>query len=121
MAISPDASWLNALKLPLRAMIGVALAATALLGMDRARFIDLEVFGNLTKPLVVVLCVVATALSVSGLGAVIYDLFLIKHKRGAFSLRRELRRKEAEDQLKEAKETALQRLDYLSSEELRKR
>ena len=119
MAITPDANWLNALKLPLRVMIGVTLAATALLLLDYAKIIDLAVFGSLTRPSMVVLCVVAAALSVSGLGAAIYDLFLGKHKRVAIALRREIRKKETEGQSKEAKTTALERLDYLSAEELR--
>lgn len=119
MAITPDANWLNALKLPLRAMIGVTLACLALLWLDHARVIDLAVFGSLTKPSIVVLSVVAGALALSGLGAVIYDFFMARHKHGALASRREIRKKEAEEKSKEAKAVALERLDYLTAEELR--
>ena len=119
MPITPDANWLNAFKLPLRAMIGVTLACGALLWLDGAKLIELSVFGGLTKPSIVVLTVVAAALSISGIGAAIYDLVTAKRKSGALKARREARKQEADEQSKEAKTAALDRLDYLSPEELR--
>ena len=82
MPIVPDANWLNAVTLPLRAMIGVTLACGALLWLDHAKLIDLSVFGGFTKPSIVVLTVVAGALAISGIGAVIYDLVMAKEKHG---------------------------------------
>lgn len=119
MPIIPDANWLNAFKLPLRAMIGVTLACGTLLWLDHAKLIDLSVFGGLTKPSIVVLTVVAGALSISGIGAVIYDLVMAKQKHGTLKARREARKQETDEQSKEAKAAALDRLNYLSPEELR--
>lgn len=118
MPFTPDAKWLEALKLPLRAMIGIMLAASALLWLDYEKIVDLSVFGSLTKPSIVVVCVVAGALCISGLGALIYDVFAGKNRAAALARRRDLRRKEEEEQSKNAKEAALERLDYLSEEEL---
>ena len=118
MPITPDPKWLEALKLPLRVMIGVTLAAAGLLWLDHEKTIDLAVFGSLTKPAVVILGVVAGALYISGIGAFIYDLFAGKRKAKALTIRKELRKKEEEEQIEKNKATALERLDYLSEEEL---
>jgi hypothetical protein len=118
MPVTPDPKWLEALKLPLRVMIGVTLAATGLLWLDHQKIIDLAVFGSLTKPAVVILCVFAGALCISGIGAFIYDLFVGKRKANALTIRRELRKKEDEEQIEKNMATALERLDYLSEEEL---
>jgi hypothetical protein len=118
MPITPDPKWLEALKLPVRVMIGVTLAASGLLWLDYKKIIDLSAFGNLSRPGVVILCVVASALTISGVGAVIYDLLAGKRKEKALSLRRELRKKDEEEQSEKATATALERLDYLSEEEL---
>ncbi len=119
MSIIPDARWLDALKLPLRAMIGVVIACSALLWLDNEKHIELSIFGSLTKPSIVVLAIVAGALAVSGIGAVIHDVVMAKHKRGALTARREARAKEAKERTDVAKAEALDRLNYLSPEELR--
>ena len=119
MLIIPDAKWLDAFKLPLRAMVGVALACCALLWLDIAKHIDLSIFGDLTKPLIVVITVVAGALSVSGICALIYDTVRAKNKRGALAARKNDREKEAEEQSNAAKVVALDSLNYLNFEELR--
>lgn len=118
MPITPDPKWLDALKLPLRVMIGVILAATGLLWLDHQKIIDLAVFGSLTKPAVIILSIVAGALCISGIGAFIYDFLAGKRKAKALKLRRELRKKEDGEQIEKNKATALERLDYLSEEEL---
>jgi hypothetical protein len=119
MPITPDAKWLEAFKLPLRVMIGLALACFVLLWLDSAKHIDLSIFGDLTKPSFVVVMVVASALAVSGTCAVAYDIFMAKHKRGALAQRKEARKKEAEELSIARKAAALDRLNYLSPEELR--
>ena len=125
MPFTPDPKWLDALKLPLRVMIGVTLAAAGLLWLDYQKIIDLAVFGSLTKPAVIILGIVAGALCISGIGAFIYDLLAGKRKVKVLTLRRELRKKEEEEeeeeeeeQIEKNKATDLERLDYLSEEEL---
>jgi hypothetical protein len=119
MPITPDAKWLEAFKLPLRVMIGLALACYALLWLDSAKHFDLSIFGDLTKPSVVVLMVVTSALAVSGICAVAYEIFIAKRKRGALAERKRARKKEAEELSIAKKAAALDRLNYLSPEELR--
>lgn len=118
MPITPDPKWLEALKLPLRVMIGITLAAVVLLWLDHQMIIDLAVFGHLTKSAVVILCVVTSALCISGIGAFIYDLFAGRRKAKVLAVRRELRKKENEEQIEKNMAMALERLDYLSEEEL---
>lgn len=119
MPIIPDAKWLDAFKLPLRVMIGLALACYALLWLDSAKHIDLLIFGGLTKPSIIVLSVVASALAVSSTGAVAYDIYMAKQKRGALAERKEVRKKEAEELSVATNAATLQRLNYLGPEELR--
>lgn len=119
MPITPDAKWLEAFKLPLRAMIGVTLACCALLWLDNTKQIDLSIFGALTKSSIFVLTVVAGSLALSGVGAIIFDLVTAKKKRGALAERRATREAEAKERSNAAKEAALDRLNYLSPEELR--
>jgi hypothetical protein len=119
MPLIPDAKWLEAFKLPLRVMIGLALACYVLLWLDYTKHIELSIFGNLTKPSVFVLTVVASALAVSGIGAGAYEIFIAKHKRAALAERKEAQKKEAEELSIAKKAAALDRLNYLSPEELR--
>jgi hypothetical protein len=119
MSVVPDPNWLNALKLPLRVMVGVTIACAVLLALDYWKVIDLIAFGNLTRPFIIVLLAVAGALTASGFGALIYDILTSGRKHTALAGRREIKRKEAEEELEKARATALERLDYLSSDELR--
>ena len=119
MPITPDARWLDALKLPLRVMIGVVIACFALFWLDNGKYIDLSLFGSLTKPSIVVLAIVSCALAVSGIGAIIHDIVSANHKHGALAARRGAREKEAKVRADVARAAALDRLNYLSPDELR--
>lgn len=118
MPVTSDPKWLEALKLPLRVMIGVTLGAAGLLWLDNQKIIDLAVFGSFTKPAAVVLCVFAGALSISGVGAFICDLFGAARKANALKIRRELRNMEDAERKERSMAAAVERLDYLSAEEL---
>lgn len=109
----PDAKWLEALKLPLRTMLGIALSCGALL------FMDLDVFGQIVRPIVIAVCVVSSVFSFVG----IVDLALVplrdRQRQSRLSARRAVRREEEKEQRAEAEAQALSHLDHLSKEEIR--
>ena len=108
-----DAKWLEALKLPLKTMLGIALSSGALL------LLDLDVFGEMARPIVIAVCVVSSVLSLVG----IVDLLLVplreRQRQSRLSVRRAVRRKEEEERHVEAEAQVLARLDHLSKEEIR--
>ncbi len=79
----PDSGWLQALNLPLRVTIGVALACSTLLVLDSRSVLLLGTFGSLTRPLVIVALVVAAALSITGIGAIVVKHIQRKLERAA--------------------------------------
>ncbi|NBS74451.1 MAG: hypothetical protein EBS66_13365 [Betaproteobacteria bacterium] len=119
MPLTPDPKWLEAFKLPLRVMIGISLASYALLWLDSTKHIDLSIFGILAKPAVVVLMVVVSALALSGIGSVAYDIFISKQRQSALAERKMARKKEALEYSIANQAAALNRLNYLTPEELR--
>ena len=115
----PDAKWLEALKLPLRAMLGIALSSGALLLLDYTGVLDLDVFGPIVRPIVIAVCIVFSVLSLVR----IVDLLLVpvreRQRQSRLSTRRAVRRKEEEERRAEAEAQHLARLDHLSKEEIR--
>jgi hypothetical protein len=119
MSVLPDSSWINALKLPTQVMIGLCIASVVLLGLDRAEILVLADFGQLTKPLVVVLAVLSGSLAITGIGAFIKDQLTNRQKQSLLAARRELKLQEAETRRAKAESVALERIDHLSSQEIR--
>ena len=112
-----DPKWLEALKLPLKVMLGIALSSGALLLMNYS-IQDLDVFGTIMLPSVIVVWIVSSVFSLVG----IVDLSLApireKQKQSLLTARRAVRRKEEEERRAEAEMQALARLDHLSKEEI---
>lgn len=115
----PDPNWINALKLPTQVMIGLCIASVALLGLDWAGILPLVDFGQLTKPLVLVLAVLSGSLSIAGIGAFIKDQLMGHRKQSLLASRRELKLQEAKIRREKAESAALERIDHLSSQEIR--
>lgn len=115
----PDSSWINALKLPTQVIIGLFLAFLVLLGLDWAAVLPLATFGELTKPIVIVLLVVSGALSITGIGAYIKDQWARRNSHTLVAMRRQLRAQEKESEKAKAQCVALERIEHLSSKELR--
>lgn len=115
----PDSSWINALKLPTQVIIGLFLAFLVLLGLDWAAVLTLATFGELTKPIVIVLLVISGSLSITGIGAYIKDQ-LERHKSHSLvAMRKQLRAQEKESERTKAQGAALERIEHLSPKELR--
>lgn len=115
----PDSSWINALKLPTQVMIGLCIASVVLLGFDHAGILALVDFGQLVKPSVIVVAVVSGALSITGIGAFITDLLMGHRKQSLLALRREVKLQEEKIRREKAESVALERIDHLSSQEIR--
>jgi hypothetical protein len=114
-----DPKWLDALKLPLKATIGIALSSGLLLYLDLRHLLDLGPLGAFTRPILIILSVVFTVLSVVG----ILDQLLLplreKRQQSVLAARRAIRRKEEEEQIAAEREQVIARLDHLSKEEIR--
>ena len=119
MNAMPDSSWLQALKLPLRVMIGMFIASVVLLGLDSAAILHLDDFGQLAKPITIVMIVLSGALSITGVCALVYDHVTSIRKHTALTVRRQLRQREFEEQKRKAEKATLERIEYLSPSELR--
>lgn len=115
----PDLNWINALKLPTQVMIGLCIASVVILGLDWAGILALADFGQLTKPVVIVLAVLSGSLSITGIGAFIKDQVMGHRKLSLLTARRELTLQEAKTNREKAESASLERIDHLSSQEIR--
>jgi hypothetical protein len=61
-----DPKWLDALKLPLKATIAVALASLALLVLNLRRLLDLGPLGAFARPVLTIVSVVFSILALVG-------------------------------------------------------
>lgn len=95
------------------------MAFLALLGLDWAAILPLSTFGELTKPIVIVLIVISGSLSITGIGAYLRDQWARRKSHSIVTTRRQLRAQEKEGERAKAQGAALERIDYLSSKELR--
>lgn len=119
MSFIPDSGWLQALKLPLRILLGIAIACVVLLVLDHKTLLDLGAFGTLTKPLVIVALVFTAALSVTGIGGLIYEFVTDGRKNTALQAERIAREKELREQSELERAAVLERLNHLAPRELR--
>jgi hypothetical protein len=114
----PDAKWLDALKLPLKVTIAVALASIALLTLDLTGLFDLGPLGTFTRPVLIILSVVFAILAIVGIIDHILAPFREKRRQSALVSRRAVRRKEREAQFAAERQRIIARLDHLSKEEI---
>jgi membrane protein implicated in regulation of membrane protease activity len=115
----PDPRWLDALKLPQKVIAGLLLFCLLLLVFNFFSIVSLAAISALALPIVIILTLLFGSLSLAAIGAVIYDVFMQRHKKTLLARRREIRREEAQQELAQRQATALARLDYLSKEEIR--
>lgn len=115
----PDSNWLNALKLPTQVVIGVFIACIVLIAFDWKNVIELKQFGEVTKPIVIVIAVLAGSLSLTGIIDFFKNLFISSQMRKALVERRQIREKEEKNKRDEFQKVALERLEHLSCQEIR--
>ena len=113
-----DPKWLDALKLPLKVTIAVALAASVLSALDWKGVLDLGPLGAFTRPILTIIAVVFWILTI--VGVIDYLLAPVRERRrqDTLSTRRAVRRKEQEEQRDAQRAAVLARLDHLSAEEI---
>jgi hypothetical protein len=111
----PDPKWLDALKLPLKVTVAVALAASILFALDWKGVLDLGPLGVFSRPVMIVIAVVFWILTIVGLIDYAISPFREKERQ---ETRRAVRRKEQEDQRDARRAVVLAHLDHLSAEEI---
>ena len=113
-----DPKWLDALKLPPKVVLSIALGTGALIVLDHLGEFDLAAFGPLARWIVLGLCVVSSISWLVGIA----DLFLLplreRQRQSRLAVRRAVRRREKEEQRAEHEARVLARLDYLSRDEI---
>jgi len=117
--MTPDPSWLAALKLPTQVIFGLFLACIALLGLDWAAVLPLSKFGEIAKPSIIVLSVVFAALSLTGAVTYFMEQHTRRKTRALAADRRLQRGQDKKDSRANAQQVALGRIDYLNPQELR--
>lgn len=115
----PDAKWLDALRLPLKVTITVALASAALLALTLKGLLDLGPLGPYARPVLTVLLVIFSIQAVVGVIDYLMTPLREKHRQSALKTRRAVRREEREEQREVHRTQVIARLDNLSKEEIR--
>jgi len=87
--------------------------------LDKAEVLELSIFWFLAKPAIIILCVVSGALSFTSIVNYFIDIVGAEKKHTLLLQRRELRKTEQEDKGNERKQQVLNRIPYLSKDELR--
>lgn len=113
-----DPKWLDALKLPLKVTVGVAVAAGLLLALDLQGWLDLGALGTVVRPVLVVVLVLSGVLSI--MNAI--DLALAPRRArqhvSLLAARRAIRKQEEGEEAQARQRVILARLDHLSEEEI---
>lgn len=114
----PNPKWLDALTLPLKVNVAVALAATLLLILDLVGFLNFSPLGVYTRPVLIILAIVFGCISVVGLIDYLLAPMREKQRQKKISTRRAIRRQEQEEQRNAQREAIIARLDHLSDREI---
>jgi len=114
-----DANWINAFKLPTKVLTGLFIASVILLIFDKAKILELSIFGAIAKPATILLCVVSGALSLTSIISFFIEQFGASRKRTLLQQRRDLRKAEEEAEINAQKQRVLERIPHLSKDELR--
>ncbi|UFZ06594.1 hypothetical protein LQG66_09970 [Bradyrhizobium ontarionense] len=113
-----DAKWLEFFKLPLRAIIAIALASGALLVLVLTHVLDLGPISTFALPVLIIVVVASVAAAIVGCGESLFAPLREKKKESALVRRRAIRRKEEDEHREQRQETTLSQLDHLSKEEI---
>lgn len=113
-----DAKWLDFFKLPLRAVIAVAIASAALLALVLTHILDLGPIGPFALPVLIIVAVASVAMGIVGGGEALLAPFREKRKQSALEQRRAIRKKEEDERQEHRRGSVLGRLNHLSKEEI---
>lgn len=115
----PDAKWLDAFKLPLKAASAASVSCIALLAFNHFRVLDLRAISPFAGPFLWIVTVIASAVVFVSLVEYLATPIRERAKRHTLSTRRAVRRQEQVECREEAQKRAVAHLDYLSGAELR--
>ena len=118
MSIVPDSNWLNALKLPTQVMLGVFIACIIILSFNHYKVIQLSQFGDVAKPMIILIAIFTGSLSFTGVVSFIKDSVTKVRKKKLVEQRKKLQAEEKKEQQAKYKNSVLKRLDHLTPEEL---
>lgn len=115
----PDAKWLDALRLPFRVNLSIALASSVLWLLDFYRIIDVDNFGAVyTRLILVFLATIFGTVTFVELAGYLLSPIFERRRVEALTIRRAIRKKESAEKQKSAQIQVLARLDHLSAEEI---
>jgi hypothetical protein len=109
----PDPKWLDALKLPLKVTVAVALAVSVLFGLDVWGILDLGPLGAYTRPVLIIIAVLFWISTIVGVAEYLLAPVREKRRQATLSTWRAVRRKEEEEQRDAQRAAMLARLDHL--------
>lgn len=116
--MTPSTTWLDALKLPLKITIAVAVSSGLLLALDLNGYLDYGEYAALARAVFITLTVVSSVFVVVGIITVLSSPLWQRQRQSALALRRSVRRKEQEDLRAAERVRVLAHLDHLSEEEI---
>lgn len=119
LEIMPDAKWLEFLKLPPSVTFAVALAASALFAFDVWGLFYLGELGKYTRPLLIVIAVVSSVLTIVRWGEYFLTPLRERRRQQVLTARRAVRQKEKNEEQLAHREKVLAQVDHLSVEEMR--
>jgi hypothetical protein len=108
----------DTLKLPGKVIAGLFLFTLLLLAFDFFELVRLPDLHAVARPAVIIAALLFGSLCVAAVGAVIVEAVKRRRRPTLVAQRREIRRKEWEQAKVEQEAKALERLDYLSAEEI---
>jgi len=110
---------LNALKLPTNVLTGLFATCVILLGLDKHDILLLSTFGDLAKPITILLLVLTGTLSLTSIITFFIKVCSASKKQTLMQLRHEIRKAEQKSKTEEIHKIVIARIDHLSSKELR--
>jgi len=115
----PDAKWLEAFKLPLKAILAITLSAAALIVLDGNGYLDFGTFQYLVRPILTVIVVVFGMLSIIKIIDPLFAPARERSRQKTLDIRNESRSARAKKRTDDQRAEIVKHLDHLSEEELR--
>lgn len=114
-----DSDWINALKLPTRVMSGLFIACTIVLALNSWGVLAVDELGVAAKPIVMLLAIFSGSLAATGIVGLFWDQWESRRKHSLLTARRKEKLAREAEARTAAEQAALERIDHLSSKELR--
>jgi hypothetical protein len=114
-----DPKWLEAFKLPTRALAGLCIFSIAMIVLDQYKVFELKTFGEMTRPILIVVAVLSGSLAITSIIGYFVEVFTSGRKYSVLSNRRKIREQEQKEGRAEYEKKVIERIDHLSQYELK--